>query len=190
MAMYGEKAIFYVAIFNLIFNLSIFTVGVPIMNYGKENSESFSLKSLKTPGVICSLLAIIIYFLNIKIPPTIGSACSSVGSITTPIAMLLIGSTLAKMDLKEVFNDFKVYLFSIVKQIIIPIAIWPILKLLIQNEYVLGITLVMILMPIANTSILFATEYKGNEGLAAKTVFMTTLISIVSIPIILSTFLV
>ena len=113
-----------------------------------------------------------------------------VGDITTPMAMLLIGSTLANIPLKEVFSELRIYPYTIIKQVIVPIIAYPILNMFISDSLILGITLIMISMPVANSAVLFATEYDGDISLAAKTVFMTTLLSVVTIPLIVALFLV
>ena len=65
-ALAGPVGLFYAAIYNLIFNLSIFTLGVWLMNKDKPQKAGFDFKLLLTPGVIASLLAIVLYFINIK----------------------------------------------------------------------------------------------------------------------------
>lgn len=184
-ALYGQTAVFYGAIFNLVFTLSSFTIGIPIITLGTKNQTKFNLNCLKTPGVIISTISIAIYFLHITLPEIIGSTCTTVGNITTPAAMMLIGANLAKMNFNSIFGDFKVYPFSIVKQLILPILIYPIMHLIIKDEFILGITLLMLIMPVANNSILFATEYGADEELAAKVVFITTILSLVTIPLVI-----
>lgn len=188
-AIFGNDAIFFTAIFNMLFNLFVFTIGILIMNYKTANKIKLNAKNLLSPGVIASLIALVLYFTHLKVPNVIASTISMIGDITTPMAMLLIGSTLANIPFKEVFSEFRIYPFTIIKQIIIPILAYPILKMVCQDPLILGITLIMISMPVANTAVLFATEYGGDVSLAAKTVFMTTLLSIITIPLIVALFL-
>ncbi|WP_050637604.1 AEC family transporter [Candidatus Stoquefichus sp. SB1] len=189
-AIFGNEAVFFTAIFNMIFNLFVFTAGIVIMNYGTGQNVKLDPKNLLSPGVIASLVALLIYFTGIHFPDVISSTVTMVGDITTPMAMLLIGSTLANIPLKEVFTELKIYPYTIIKQIIVPVIAYPILKLIIGDPLILGITLIMISMPVANSAVLFATEYDGDVSLAAKTVFMTTLLSVVTIPLIVALFLV
>ncbi|MNP50372.1 Membrane transport protein [compost metagenome] len=112
-----------------------------------------------------------------------------VGSITTPIAMMLIGSTLANIDIKEVFTEFRIYPYTIIKQILIPLAAYPILSYFITNPLILGVALINLAMPVANSAVLFATQYDGDLKLAAKSVFITTLLSVFTIPVIVALFL-
>ena len=123
--------------------------------------------------------------MNIPFPQDIRAVVSSVGGITTPLAMILIGATLATMELKSIFSDWHVYFYSLVKQVFVPLLLWPVLKLCISDEFILSVVYILILMPVANTSVLFATEYGGDEKLAAKTVFITTVMSIVTVPLLL-----
>lgn len=181
-ALYGEKGVFYAAIINIIFNVAVYTYGTVMMHYGTGKKADLNFKKLITPGILCSIAAILIYAADISFPAPIESAIDKIGSITTPIAMMLIGATLAKMDVKSVFNDWRVYMFSVVKQLILPILLFYAANIFIKNEFILGITLIMFLMPVANTALLFATEYKRDEKLAAKTVFITTLMSLATIP--------
>ncbi len=182
-ALYGATAVFYTAIINVMFNLSVFTYGVIMVNYAGGEKTSFSVKKLLSPGIIGALLALLIYALNLHFPSPIESFVGTLGDLTTPLAMLMIGSTLAVMDIKSVFNDARVYIFSIIKQLVIPIALFFAARLFIRDEFILGIVFIMLLMPVANTAVLFATEYGRDEGLAAKTVFITTAMSVITIPL-------
>ena len=183
-ALYGSTAVFYTAIINILFNLSCFSVGLVLMHYGKQRTASFDPRTLLSPGIIGCVLSIIIYFADIHFPPVLSESIASVGAITTPLAMILIGATLARMPFRTVFQDWHLYPFTLVKQFAVPLLLWFPLRWLISDTFVLHITFILLLMPVANNSILFATNYGGDETLAAKAVFLTTLVSIVSIPLL------
>ena len=187
-AVFCEGAMLDAAIVNLIFNLAVFTFGITMINYGTEQKDKFNIKKLLTPGIFSSVIAIIIYFSGITFPQVLSDTCSMIGEITSPIAMIIMGATLGRMDIKAVFSEWKVYPFTAIKQILIPILFWYVLKLFITDEYILGFMMIMLSMPVANTAVLFATEYKNDENLAAKTVFITTLMSLISIPFIMYVF--
>lgn len=181
-ALCGNVGLFYAAIFNLIFNLSIYTFGVWIMNRDKSESTKFDPKLLIHPGVLVSVFAICFYFTGIKCPGLITDTIESIGSITSPSAMILIGCTLAKMDVKSVFNEWRLYPWAILKQIVIPLLLWVPYTLVIKNQMLLQITYILTAMPVANSAVLFATSYDSDDKLAAKAVFLTTLISLITVP--------
>lgn len=182
-ALCGSVGLFYAAIFNLIFNLSIYSAGIWMMNKGKGETSGFNPRLLLSPGILFAAVAIIIYFLNIKVPVLISDTVDSIGSITSPSAMLLIGCSLAKMDVKSVFSELRLYPWILIKQIAIPLILWFPMQLVIKNELVLQITYILIAMPVANSAVLFATNYGGDSELAAKSVFLTTLFSLITVPL-------
>lgn len=179
----GSVGLFYAAIFNLIFNLSIYTLGIWMMNKGRGEGAKFNVKLLLSPGVVISVFSILIYFLDIKAPVLISDTIYSIGSMTSPAAMLLIGCSLAKMDIKSVFGEIRMYPWMVIKQLIIPLLLWFPLAFVIKNELVLMVTYILAAMPVANSAVLFATNYGGDSELAAKGVFLTTLISLLTVPV-------
>lgn len=189
-AIYGKDSIFYLTIYNMLFNLFLYVYGPYMMNYGSNQKVEINIKQLINPGVISGLLALIIYFLNISTHVIIKDSLSMIGNMTTPIAMMIIGSTLAKLPVKEIFTEYKIYPFTVIKQIIIPLILYPVLNNFIKDSLLLGVTLIMISMPVANSAVLFANEFHGDETLAAKSVCITTLLSIVTIPLIVAFFLI
>lgn len=189
-ALFGNNAILYTSIFNILFNIEVYTLGVILINYGKNVETKFNLKNLLSPGIIASIIALFIYFLEINIPSVIVESCTMVGDMTTPLAMLIIGATLANIKVKELFTEYRLYYFTIIKQIILPVAMFPVIAYFVTDPLLRGITLVNVAMPVANSAVLFANEYGGDVELAAKSVFITTLISVITIPLIVSLLLV
>ncbi|MBQ1193032.1 MAG: AEC family transporter [Lachnospiraceae bacterium] len=184
-AIYGSTAVFYTAIINIVFNIAAFTVGVLLLRYGGGANSKINLLKLFTPGIIFSILAVFIYVFDIRFPAIVEKTIGSIGNTTTPLAMLLMGSTLATMPLRQIFNEGKVYLFSIIKQIVIPIILFPTVKYFVHDELLFGVVIILLMMPIATNAIMFAIEYNSDEKLAAKAVFLSTLMSLVTIPLII-----
>ena len=182
-ALFGSVGLFYTAIFNLIFNIAIFTIGTWMMNIGTENGTKFNVKSLATPGVILSAASLVIYFINVKFPVVVTDTIDMVGSITSPSAMLIIGCSLAKMNLKSVFSDVKLYIWTAVRQFVLPVLLWYPLSLIVKNELLLSISYILAAMPVANTAVLFATDFNSDTELAARGVFITTLFSLLTVPL-------
>lgn len=181
-SIFGEGALFYAAIYNLGFNILVYTYGVYLM-CKQSGDYNFQYKELLTPGVILSLFSIICFLLDLSFPQLIVDTCSTVGSVTTPLAMILIGANLAKISIKEVFTDKTIYLFTIIKQIIIPVLAYPILKFFITDTLVLGVLFVLIAMPVGNITVMFAMKYDNDADIASKNVFISTLCSVITIPL-------
>ena len=117
-------------------------------------------------------------------PTLIAYTCDSIGSITSPAAMLRIGAGLSVMPVKEIFTEFRLYPFAAVKQIILPFAMFMLFGLFVKDATLLGIVTVIAAMPEASVSVMFANQYGGNANMASKGVFITTMCSFVTIPIL------
>lgn len=182
-ALYGSTAVLYTAIFNIMFNLSCYTLGTAIMTRNSKTSTRINLKHLVNPGFLLSLASIVVYFINPSFPKALTDTVAAIGSITTPLSMLLIGSTLATNSVKEIFSDRLLYLYTVFRQIVLPLVSLGLIHLLIKDELIRNVTCVMMLMPVANSCVMFANEYSADEKLASKSVFLTTLLSILTIPL-------
>ncbi|WP_343348454.1 AEC family transporter [Terrisporobacter petrolearius] len=179
-SIFGSEAVFFAAIINLVFNVFCYSYGIYLIS--ESNKLSFDIKTLINPGIIVSIIAIIIYITNIEVPLVIKETTSLIGGITTPLAMMLIGSSLGEIPIKEVFLEKRLYPYTFIKQIIMPIIFFSILKPFVTNELILGIIIIVSAMPVATITIMFCNEYEGNINLASKTIFITTLCSVVTIP--------
>ncbi len=182
-ALFGATGLFYAAIHNLTFNFAIYSIGIWLMNKDRLDGEKFHPKMLITPGIISSMLTILFYFINIEVPEVIVNTLDMVGSITSPAAMLVIGFSLAKIDIKHVFNDWRMYIWIAIRQILIPLLIWYPLSLVVSDQMLLMVLFILMTMPVANMVVLFANIYNGDTVLGAKAVFITTLLALISVPL-------
>ena len=182
-SIFGEKALFFAAICNLVFNLVCYSYGVYLIS--GSGKLSFDFRQLINPGIIFSIIAIIIYLTKYQMPQIIGETSNLIGSMTVPLAMMIMGSSLAEIPIKEVLNDIKIYLYTIIKQILIPILFWWVLKFIIQDPTILGVLVILIAMPVGSIAIMFCDQFGGNTTLASKSVFITTLSSVFTIPVLL-----
>ncbi len=181
-SIFGEAAIFYATIFNLIFNVSNFTLGIMLMS--KEGRKALDFKKFLSPGMLSSIVAVIMFAAHLRLPELLNDTLRSLGSTTSPLAMIVIGIALSGISVKSVFTEIRLYPYLIIKQILLPLLAWLILRNMIVNPYLLGIVIVIIAMPVATSAVLFANRYENNVELATKGVFITTLASVVTIPLI------
>ncbi len=181
-SIFGAGAVFYVTLFNIAFNILCFSVGIILVS-GK--GEKINPKLLINPTMIVSLLSVLIFYTKLSVPVIFIGAVDLVGKMTTPSAMLIIGSTLACIPIKEVFTELRIYPLTFAKLIVIPVLTWLILRLFVTDQLMLGVLVALSAMPTATTATMLSMEYGGNEKLASKGVFLTTLFSVVTIPLLL-----
>ena len=180
-SIFGSGAIFYVSIIVMIFNFMSYTVGVSLMS---GDRIQFNPKVLINPGMVAAITAIMIFLLKIPVHPVIGQFTGMLGNTTSPLAMVVIGMALSKIPLAKIFSEGRMISFTLIKQIIVPVLAWLILKNIIADPYILGILIVVIAMPVAATSVIFATQYKKDMDLATRGVFISTALSMFTIPLI------
>lgn len=179
-AFFGQEGIFYASIVNLVFGVLVWTYGILLFN----SKGSINYKKLINMGTISSVGTILLVIFKIKIPTLLISALDITGKMTVPLSMVIIGSMIATVDYRELFSDIKVFIVSILRLLIIPIATAFILKLFNLNQMVLSISILMAAMPSAAINAIFAKQYDSEPIFASVGVFITTILSIVTLPII------
>lgn len=186
-ALLGNEAIFYVAIYNIIFNILVYTLGIKFLERGKNQKNAFDMKLLINPGIIASLIGLIIFFGKITLPSVILGAIDSVASICTPLSMLVIGAMLSGMSIKEMFGERKIYILSLIRLILLPFMIFILTKyiLQLQDDWLIIIPVVVAGMPVASNAAMMASAYESDAKFASQAVMITTLISCISIPILI-----
>ena len=182
-ALMGTEALFYAAIFNMPFNFLLYTYGVRLMSGG--SAQGFDRKTLLSPCVIAATVALILYLSPIKVPDLIVTTLDYLSGITIPGAMLILGSTLALIPLRSVFLDWRIYVLSVLKLAIIPVLVWAVVRVLPLPDMIGKMTVVMWALPVATNCTLLATQYGGDEALSSKGILITTLLSVVTIPILM-----
>ncbi|MCQ2418599.1 MAG: AEC family transporter [Clostridia bacterium] len=179
-----SSAVFYAAIFNLVFQLLAYTYGARQISGDREEGR-LRPKLLLKPIIIASLLAYVIYFTGWKAPKFMTDTVGFMANVTSPLCMLIIGSSLAIVPVGRVFTRWKLYPVLILKQIGIPVAVYFALSGFVTNETILGICVIMMAMPVAALTALFCTKYERDGELAASGVFLSTLLSVATIPLLM-----
>ena len=182
-AILGKDAIFYAAIFNIPFNLLIMTLGVFVI-CKENNNYSFYFKSLINPVIISIFIGLSLFILNIKLPYIINRPIELLGNITTPLSMIVIGSMLCLSSISECVRNKKLYIVSFIRLILMPILIYFIIKGIVDDKLLFTIPIVISSMPVASNTAILSSEYNANEKIASQLVFVSTLFSIITIPII------
>lgn len=181
-ALFGNGALFYVTLFGIPVNILLYSVGI-IMASG--TGQKLNFKKLLTPTFIASIAAVLIFAFKIPFPKIIVTTTTLIGHITTPGAMLVIGSTLADIPFREVFSEKRIYPVAALKLIVLPVVIWLVFRFFITDPETLGILIVQAAMPTATVATMLSLQYGSNDKLASQGVLLTTLFSVVTIPLLL-----
>lgn len=185
-SLFGPAAMIYITVFLLPYNLLFFSFGYYIMS--DKNSNKFNWSSFRetiNPGIVACLLALIIYITNINIPYIISQPIKMLGAVTGPLSMMLIGSFLFDMNWKSVFSDVRIWIYTLLKMIVIPVIIMLIMKQFIINPLLLGVLLAAVSTPVgAGIPLLAQVINKNAYPLALKGATFTTLAAVITMPIV------
>lgn len=182
-SVFGSEGVMYASIFNMIFNVFVWTYGV--MLFSDTNNIKDIKKILNNPGIISSIIGILIMIFSIKIPIVLLDTIKMVGGLTTPVSMLIIGSLLSRANLKRLVKDGSLYYGSFIKLIFIPIVIYLVSLLFKENSIVIKTLILMQAMPAGAMTSLFAESFNKEKEYSALIVSFSTLLSVVTIPLII-----
>lgn len=182
-SIFGPHAVFYAALLNMPNTFFIFTAGVMLIK-GEYSLKQFNPKVLVSPAMLGAFLAAIIVALGIHTPDIIARPVTMVGNITVPAALMIIGCSMAKLPIREIIGSPKVYITALLRLTIVPLSIYFLFKACGVSDLVNNINTVVIAMPVASFGTMFCLKYGRNPSLITETTFITTLGSIITIPLI------
>ena len=188
-AIAGSEAVLYAALFQFPFNILLYTYGMAAIQQ-KDDSEvstkksGFRWKSMLNVGVLACVFALIFFFGKVDLPDFIDTVLLNLSNLTAPLSMLVIGQSFTEFQLKDLFTDIRLLLFAAIKLLVIPIAGLFLLQQFVADEKILIVCLVMLGTPVASMTAMLAQQYDSNYELASKGVALTTILSVVTIPLV------
>lgn len=182
-AIFGPKAVFYAALLNIPNTFFIFTAGVMLVK-GEHNMKSLSAKVLFSPAMIAAFVAALMVAFGVRTPDIIARPVTMVGNITIPAALMVIGSSMARLPLKEIIGSPKVYVASLLRLVVVPLSVYFLFRFCGVSDVINNINTVIIAMPVASYGTMFCMKYGRNPSLMTEMTFITTLGSILTIPLI------
>lgn len=182
-AIFGPKAVFYAALLNIPNTFFIFTAGVMLVK-GEHNMKSLSAKVLFSPAMIAAFVAALMVAFGVRTPDIIARPVTMVGNITIPAALMVIGSSMARLPLKEIIGSPKVYVASLLRLVVVPLSVYFLFRFCGVSDVINNINTVIIAMPVASYGTMFCLKYGRNPSLMTEMTFVTTLGSILTIPLI------
>lgn len=180
---FGKVGVFYAAFFNLWFNILLWTLGVLFVS---SDNKKINLKSIVNPGSVAIILGFTLFIFSIKLPDVLYIPLRKLGDSTTPMSMLVVGSMLGDAKFKEVFMNYKLFVVGFLRLIFIPTLLMIVMSKLNLPSIVKGVPIIIMCMPSAANAAIFSRKFDSDYRLASQGVFLTTLFSIFTIPLIIS----
>lgn len=185
----AHDAIAYSAVFIVSLNLMSWTVGSYVLTGDKKH---VSLKrALVNPQTVTLVISLPLFFAGVSesdLPETVNTIIGYLADMTAPLCMIILGMRFALAPLVQLFKDYRVYIASFVKILVFPLMVYLVLMPFEMDE-MLRVSLVLLSgMPAATINLNLAELYGADQTTAANSILMSTVLSIVTIPVLMLLF--
>ena len=183
-AIIGEEGVFYIAASVALLNLFQWTYGVYIM---ADRKDAISAKTIaKNPVVIAIVIGVVLFVSQIPVPGIVTSTLGYIAGMNTPIAMILMGTYLAKLPLKKLL-DKRAYGCVLFRLVIIPAVILLVFWVLpVSNADIALAAFLAAATPVGVNICVFAQQYDCDYEFSVVTVCLSTLLSVITVPLLVS----
>lgn len=186
-AIFGHQAVFYAAVLNVVNTFAVFTIGTMMITGGEgSDRKRFNKKVLYSTPMLSAYLSMLIVALGIdNIPEYISQPLTMMGNITVPAALLIIGSSMSQLPLRALMGNMTVYATTGMRLALLPIGVHFLCLALGFDPFVTIINTVVIGMPVATYGTILCLKYNRDTTLIAELTFITTLLSMLTIPLLI-----
>lgn len=178
---YGDEGLFLGSLFIIPPRILMWSAGISL--FTRADAKQAVKKVLLNPGIIAVEVGLVRMLFQIPLPHFVDTAVDNLGGCTSPMAMALVGAILVDVPLKTVF-DLKSFYLVAVRQFLLPGICLAALRLLHVDPLTIGVSVVITGMPIGSTTAILAQKYVADAKFASKCVFISTLTSLVTVPIL------
>lgn len=183
-ALLGDEGLLYAALFAFANDCWLWSAGVYTMSGGSDKTVSQwkNLRKLITPSTIGFMISLVMLITGFRFTGIIKEVLTNVGSLTTYLSMLFIGMTLAIVDFRNIFKRVSLYVLIAVKMLIIPALLVLVFKFIPIDITVKSVLILQAAIPTSTVVVILTTDYNCDTVYGAEGVFLSTLISLVTLP--------
>lgn len=181
-ALMGETALLYGSIYMIAFHVLLWTYGENLLKIDKVKFNVTVF--IKNPAIIALIIGSIIFFINRPLPIVMATPISMLSSLTSPLAMLILGEKISQIKFKEVFSNLSLYYFTFIKLLVTPLLIAIILSFFPIDPLIKNVVIIMQALPVAVLSVVLSQKHNVDYKLASKITIITHVLSILTLPII------
>lgn len=189
LAIFGNDGLFMMAICNVISNLLIFSVGLKLCTKYYPVKEKINIRKMFVNNInIAVVIGFVCYLCHLHVPDVVVRLLDYISNITAGFSMIVVGLSLSRMNLRDVFANKKLFVMTGLRLILIPLLCIGVFRLLPFEvpELLYMILILTAALPSASSQSMLTEQYKTNVQDAGRAVFLTTLCSVVTIPIVMA----
>lgn len=179
--LYGDLGLLYASIYLIPMRAVMWSFGVTC--FTGTQGKGVLKKILTHPCIVAVFLGMILMITQIQLPTGIEQTIRYAGNANTALSMIVIGNILAEVKASEIL-DLKAWWFCFVRLAMIPLIVLICCHFAGIDELVKQVSVVLAGMPAAATTAILAAKYDGDAHFAAKIVFLSTLLSMLSVPLL------
>jgi predicted permease len=189
-ALYGFEGLLYASMFQLVSSILMWTVGVVVLSHGNGISWKKSLFRVVNPNTIATIAGLAFFLLSVKIPDLILKPMTELGSANTWLSMLYIGAMLVFSNVGGLLKKKSIYVISFNRLVLGPALLISIFYIaatfagLAPDKLVTSVIILEASMPCMATVVIMAKEFGSDDALAVGNVFVSTIFSILTLPLI------
>lgn len=183
----GGEGVIYASIFNMFFSIFVWTYGVILFN-GKMGKRDLK-KVLVNPAILAVFIGLIIMIFKVNIPEVLHSTLDLVGGMTSPLSMIIVGVILGNAKVTSYLKEYTIYYCSILKLIVLPYILLFIANIINDTSIVSKTLIILSAMPAAAMTSILAEKFDKEKEYSAVIIFITTLFSLITFPILLNSIL-
>lgn len=189
LAIFGEEGLTLTVIMSIPFTLLMYSLGAKMVCMDLpegSGSQSISWQKAVFSAVNAAMaVGLVLYFTQLPLPEAIHAPLDYLADATTPLSMIITGMNLAQGRTSEVFRDRDVFTASGVRLLLLPVLAWALMGLLPGlPPLALGAALLNMSMPAPAAATLLGEQYGGCTQLSARVVFLSSLLSLATVPLI------
>lgn len=179
--LFGDIGVMYTSVFQIPLRFIMWTAGLSLFTTISRR-DAFK-KLMRHPCILAVLLGILLMVFPVQLPGFLDDTITALSRCTTPISMLVIGSILALAPIKSLFSPAVLY-YTTLRLVVFPLLIYALLTPFHLDPLLVDICILMTAMPAGSTTSILANQYEGDAVFASELIFTSTLLSIITIPMI------
>ncbi len=184
-SVYGDSAVFLVSLGNIPFNILLYTVGILLLQ-DDGSRQKIDIKRMINVPIIATLAATVIFLFNIPMPALIEDAANMLSDACVPLSMMCVGLSLGNVSLKKTIMNPRIYIVNFLRLIVCPLLVWLIMRVFVSDPVMLGSIVIVAACPPAVVCTIVAME-NGRDGVeSSELICLGTLLSMVTIPLLIS----
>ena len=196
-AVYGSHTILGSSIYVLMCNLFLGTMGVAVLRAGDPTLHApgedkgklklrFHPRMLWNAPLVACVFSLVLFFTGLRLPAMVDTTIATIGAICVPLAMMVVGSALAQSDMKSVFTDARLYVYTALRQLVVPAASYFLLAQFITDPVLIWVFVIMFAAPVGVMAPAWVDNHHQDGLFAARLTVISTLCSFIFIPLLIT----